>query len=436
MARLRREHLMVAQEMVARDVPVRQVARDLGVDESTVRYHLAKSAEAPDGRRDRPSVLGAWHDRVTAVLARFGDPRVGGDSDTRVEAAVVHGVLRREFDFTGSYQAVRRHLARTYPALPVRAVRRVETPPGVQAQHDWFDTMVRVAGVLTPIHGLLGTLSHARARFVWVSPVMDQLAWQSGHVALFRRYGGVPLWVRVDNLKTAVASGAGPTAVLTPAFATFARTCGFTIDPCRAATGSDKGKIERRVRAARVDFADLFVAEWPDLAALQHALDQRSAECHQTRQCPITGTSIAAAHAAERVLLQALPTLDELFDCVVARRVSRDCLVSFEGRRYSVPFAWVGRTVEVRGTTQHVVVWGDGRALARHPRGTAQRLLLQPAHFEGPDTPTVLAPTPLGRRAQLQLAALPHATILPTPAAIARPMAQYTRLLAPWIGEA
>lgn len=436
MARLRREHLMVAQEMVARDVPVRQVARDLGVDESTVRYHLAKVAEAPDGRRDRPSVLDGWQDRVNAVLTRFGDPRVDGDSDVRVEAVVVHGVLRREFGFTGSYQAVRRHLARTYPALPVRAVRRVETPPGVQAQHDWFDTMVRVAGVLTPIHGLLGTLSHARARFVWLSPVMDQLAWQSGHVALFRRYGGVPLWVRIDNLKTAVASGAGPTAVLTPAFETFARTCGFTIDPCRAATGSDKGKIERRVRAARVDFADLFVAEWPDITVLQDALDQRSLECHQTRQCPITGTSIADAHAAERGLLQPLPTLDELFDCVVARRVSRDCLVSFEGRRYSVPFAWIGRTVEVRGTTQDVVVWGEGRALARHPRGTARRLLLQTAHFEGPNTPTILAPTPLGRRAQLQLVVVPHATVLPTPAAITRPMAQYTRLLAPWIGEA
>ena len=30
MARLGQEHLMVMREMVARDVPVRQVARDLG----------------------------------------------------------------------------------------------------------------------------------------------------------------------------------------------------------------------------------------------------------------------------------------------------------------------------------------------------------------------------------------------------------------------
>lgn len=37
MARLRRDELMVAQQMIARQVPVRQVARQLGVDESSLR---------------------------------------------------------------------------------------------------------------------------------------------------------------------------------------------------------------------------------------------------------------------------------------------------------------------------------------------------------------------------------------------------------------
>ncbi|WP_310569337.1 IS21 family transposase [Gemmatimonas sp.] len=435
MARLRKDHLMVVRAMVARDVPVRQVARDLGVDESTLRYHLARGESAPDGRRDRKSILDGWQERIAAVLDRFADPRVGGDAVDRVEVSVVHGVLRREFGFTGSYQSVRRHLERHYPASAVRAMRRVETPPGVQAQHDWFDVAVRIAGTVRPLHGLIGTLSHSRARFVWMSPVMHQLAWQSGHVAIFTRYGGVPLWVRIDNLKTAVASGAGPTAVLTPAFATFARTCGFAVDPCRAATGSDKGKTERSVRTARTDFADLFVHAWPDLPHLQAALDERSAECHATRRCPITGTLIADAHAAEQRLLQTLPTFDELFDCVVARRVSRDCLVSFEGRRYSVPFAWVGRTVEVRGTTQHVVVWGEGRELARHPRGTTRGLVLEEAHFNGASTTSVLAPTPLGRRAQQQLTAIAQAALLPPPAQLERPVAQYAQLIDRLVGE-
>lgn len=313
-------------------------------------------------------------------------------------------------------------------------MRRVETPPGMQAQHDWFDVVVRLGGTPQPVHGLIGTLSHSRARFVWLSPTMDQLAWQAGHLALFTRYGGVPQWVRVDNCKTAVASGAGPTAIVNPAFATFARTCGFAVDPCRAATGSDKGKVEREVRASRVDLADLFVADWPTLAPLQAAIDDRCAERHATRYCPITGTLIAEALHAEQAQLLRLPTLHELFDCVVARPVSRDCLVSFEGRRYSVPFAWMGRTVEVRGATQHVVVWAEGQELARHPRHTGERLVIDERHYVGASTETIVAPTPYGQRARQQLATVPHAERLPAPDAIARPMTQYTALVAALAG--
>ena len=204
---------------------------------------------------------------------------------------------------------------------------------------------VRIAYTPTPLHGLIGTLSHSRERSVWMSPAMHQRVWQSGHVAIFTRFGGVPPYVRLLNLRTAVGSGAGPSAVLTPAFARFATTCGFGVDPCRAAKASDNSKPVRNVRTARRDFADLFVCDWPDLQQLRSALNERSAECHATRRCPITGTLIVDAHAVERPLT----TLRELFDCAVARHVSRDCFVSFEGRRYSVLFAWIGRTIDVRG---------------------------------------------------------------------------------------
>ena len=252
MAKLRRDQVMVATEMVERGVSVRQVARQLGVAESGLRYRLARAPDAPDGRRDRASVLDGWTERVDAVLARFDDGRVIPEGRGQCPAQTLFDVLRREHGFTGSYQAVRRYLRRRFAAPPVQAVRRVETPPGVQAQHDWFDFESVIAGERQALHGLIGTLAHSRATFVWVSRTMTQLAWQTGHLALFRRYGGVPLWVRIDNLKTGVARGAGGRAIINPAFATFARSCGFAVDPCRARTGSDKGKVERGVRSNQI----------------------------------------------------------------------------------------------------------------------------------------------------------------------------------------
>jgi transposase len=376
--------MMIAKEMVERDVSIRTVAGQLGVDESTLRYRLGRAPDAPDGRRDRGSALDGWTDRVTMILERCGDARVVPGAATRCQAQVVHAVLVREFGFRGSYQAVRRYLKRTYVS-PVQAVRRVETPPGVQAQHDWFESPVVIGGARIALYGLIGTLSHSRATFVWASPTMTQLAWQTGHLALFQRYGGVPLWVRMDNLKTGVASGAGPTAVFNPAFVTFARACGFGLDACRAATGSDKGKTERQVRTRRGAFTDLLLRPWG-----------------------------------------AVPLVHEPFDVVVARRVSRDCLVSFEGRRYSVPFCWVGRVLEIRGTARDVVCFAEGPEVARHARGTAATLVLEPTHYEGPSTSVVRAPTPLGRRARQQLDGLPG---WPAPSAVARPMSAYVALV-------
>jgi transposase len=424
MAKLGRAQVMVAREMVERGVSVRQVARQLGVAESGLRYRLGRAVDAADGRTERPAVCDGWDARVDAVLTRFDDRRVVSQGMGHCRAHTLHDVLRREYGFSGSYQAVRRYLRRRFGTSPVQAVRRVETPPGVQAQHDWFEFDATVAGARQHLYGLIGTLSHSRATFVWVSPTTTQLAWQAGHLALFQRYGGVPLWVRVDNLKTAVAAGAGPTAVLNRTFVAFADLCRFAIDPCRAATGADKGKVERQVRAERVTFADLWLADWPTLEHFQAALDARAVEVQTQRRCPATGTSIADALVAERAVLQAVPAIGEPFDCVVARRVSRDCLVSFEGRRYSVPFAWVGRVVEVRGTARHVVVLGAGSEVARHPRQTAHRLVIESTHYDGAATPTVQAPTPLGHRARRQMAEVPG-----VPSAIGRSLAAYVALV-------
>jgi len=133
-------------------------------------------------------------------------------------------------------------------------------------------------------------------------------------------------------------------------------------------------------------------------------------------------------------VLQPVPTMAEPFDLVVTRRVSRDCLVSFEGRRYSVPFAWVGRHVDVWGTHAHVVIRGVGEELARHARGTAARLLIDTEHYEGASTDRVERPTPLGYRAQLQLAGLSSASrhaLLLTPGRdqIIRPLQDYVELV-------
>lgn len=398
---------MVADAMVSRGSSIRSLAKQLGVTEGALRYRLGKRVrgEAEDGRARKATAVDGFEEAIEAILERGDDARITGRGRP-MQARVVYDQLVRDHGFAGGYRSVVRHLHRRYGVPAVRALRRVETPPGVQAQHDWFEEPVWIEGRKVPRYFLVGVLSHSRARFCWVSASCDQLAWHTGHVELFRRYGGVPLWVRIDNLKTGVASGAGPTAVLNRLYGWFARQLGFEIDPCRAGMGSDKGKAERSVRIFRAGYGDLLRRQWSGDGALQAALDERSGQLMRRHSCPVRGTSAAEAWEAEKPLLQPLTEVGEIFDLVVSRPVSRDCLVSFEGRRYSVPFACMGRRVEVFGTAGDVVIRAGGEEVARHPRGTESRLLLDPAHYEGESTERVIRPTPLGTRARLQVEGL------------------------------
>jgi len=161
-------------------------------------------------------------------------------------------------------------------------------------------------------------------------------------------------------------------------------------------TSSAKGKVERRIRQQRSG-CNPYTRYWNDLAELQAWTDERVSQHWQRRTCPATGTSVAEAHRAELSALMPLPVLPEPFDVVVTRRVNLDCTVAFESRTYSVAFAFVGQQVEVRGCHGSVQILAGASIVAVHPRGTKERILLNPQHFEGPATDGVLPPQPLGK---------------------------------------
>jgi len=127
--------------------------------------------------------------------------------------------------------------------------------------------------------------------------------------------------------------------------------------------------MARAVRTARSGFADLFVSSWPDMPAQQAALDERTTGWHATCRSPITDSLSSDTWQQEQALL---PTRQELFNCVVVRRVSRDYLVRFDGRRYTVPIVWIGRGVKFRGAAQHLVLLAEGYEIARHTRRTGR----------------------------------------------------------------
>jgi hypothetical protein len=241
-------------------------------------------------------------------------------------------------------------------------------------------------------------LSHSRkAVLVW-SLRMDQLSWHQAHNEALRRLGGVPAVLRIDNLKTGVAQGAGPWGEVNPAYRSYACAVGFHIDACLPRCPQHKGKVENKVRFVRGRLR--LGGAFGDLAGLQRQTDEQLADSDARRVCPATGLSVQQSFEAERRQLRPLGILPEPFDLTATKTVQRDCTVSFEGRCYSVPFLLCGLQVELRGCASVVQVWHQGRVVAEHPRHTQQRLLIDPSHYDGEGDDRVIPPVPLGRMGQ------------------------------------
>jgi len=415
--RLREEEVVTIGVLHERGMSKRAIARQLGVHEHAVRYRLRRLAEgAPDGRSAKSFAAEPWAEAIGHWMRQAGAGR-------GVNLQELYGWLGAEHGYAGSYKAIQRFVRARYPKPKLRVRRRVETPPGAQAQADWatFPGLV-VGDVEAELHAFHLVLSHSRHEAIVWSERQDELAWLAVHNAALTRLGGVPAVVRVDNTKTAIAQGAGPWGVVNERYASYARALRFHVDATRPRAPQEKGKVERRILAHKVGF-DPRRHPWRDIAELQSATDAAVRRSAERRTCPATGTSVWEAFVAERAALQALPALlPEPFDLVAQRRVALDATVQFEGRTYSVPFRFADQGVEVRGCSATVQVWAEGQVVASHARHTRSRILLDPAHYEGPSTERVAAPVPLGRmgRRLQELWALPPER---------RPIEQYAALL-------
>jgi len=396
MAKLTKDDLVTIQNLTERGQSPQAIARLLDVDESTIRYHQRRQADpVPDGRAKPFLVEASGLDAVARRWWSHECARLPAGRSPNATALYDH--LVAEHGFTGSLKSVRKYVAKRLGRPPRRPFRRVEVPPASQVQIDWSEHREVDLGLaeLVTLYVLHLQLGHSRRQVDIACLGCDQLQWQHAHLEGLRRLGGVPATGRIDNLKTGVASGSGAWGVINDAYQAFARDLGFHIDPCPVRLPRAKGKVERGVRTFRA--TDLRSIAPLGLPALQAWLDAQGETRDRQRRCPATGTSVWDAWQAERTLLRPLPAqVAALFDVVVQRRVQRDCLVCFEGRQYSVPYPHVDQAVEVRGTATAVEIRHRGAVIATWPRATAQRLLVDPAHYQAIAGCPVPAPLPLG----------------------------------------
>lgn len=281
---------------------LRKIAQEVGCAVNTVRRHLTVDSLPRYERKKR---------RLTK-LSMFEDYLRERQAAAR-PAWIPATVLQREIaalGYAGGGSQLRAFMHQLKPTLPMDPVVRFETAPGEQMQVDW----VEFRKGRDPLYAFCATLGYSRASFVQFVTDMKVQTLIECHEQAFERFGGIPLHVLYDNMKTVVlerdVSGDGEHR-FHAGFLDYARHCGFVIKLCRPYRAKTKGKVERFNGYLRRSFYVPLVAQLKQAGLTLDAVTANAQVRRWLNECAnarIHGTTqVRPAERLQDERLQAIP---------------------------------------------------------------------------------------------------------------------------------
>ena len=356
---------------------VRALANRHGVHRRTVRQALA-SATPPARKtpiRSSPR-LDPFKDTIDAMLrSDLEAPRKQRHTATRILARLIDEYAATDL----SYSTVRDYVRVRRAEIDVEAGRRVEEAfvpqehaPGEEAEVDFGEVYVILAGVKTKCHMFIYRLSFSGKAVHRVYPTCAQEAFLEGHIDAFETLGGVPTrHIRYDNLTSAVLAvlhGGDRRRKENDRWVLFKSAYGFDSFYCQPgiAGAHEKGGVEGEVGWFRRNH----LTPMPEVGSLDELNDKiRGWEADDdSRRIDGKLATIGVDYAAERNLLAPLPI--DRFDpgLVLHPRVDRSAMITVRMMKYSVPAHLIGRKVRVSLRASHLVVFDGHTLVATHPR--------------------------------------------------------------------
>jgi transposase len=339
------------------------IARDLELDRKTVRSCLRQPAWQP-------------YRREAAASRKLDEHRawlVQRAPQVNYSARILHQELCGQRGFTGCYETVKLAVRPLRAEATVAALtqRRFETGPGEQAQVDWGEITVRFGDQRVKVHILVMTLGYSRRAYAegFLRERMPDLL--CAHENAFAHFGGRCETLLYDRMRTVVVGSTVDDAgkrrpKLNTTFDAFARHWGFTPRLCQPYRAQTKGKVESGVKYVKRNFAP--GRNFHDLEDFNSQLAAWQGDVADQRIHGTTHQRPIDRFVEEAAALVPVAGQGSFLHAMVRERVvADDWLVSLEGNRYSVPFALIGKTVQVVREGGAWVMRYRGRVVAEHP---------------------------------------------------------------------
>jgi transposase len=360
--------------------------------EVTTGFLLAKTPSEPTDKRSG-SGSEAYRELIELELSR-------GRNATGIFQDLVdtHG-------FTGGYQSVKRFVRKLRGTVSPEARVIIETRLGEECQVDYgTGPMVRDpdSGKYRRTRLFVLTMGSSRKCVRLLAFRSSARVWAELHEKAFRRLGGSPRIVVLDNLREGVLSPDFYDPGLNPLYRDVLAHYGVTALPCKVRDPDRKGKVESGV--AHAQKTPLKGKKFESLDEAQAYLDHWEEHWADKRIHGRTKRQVAAMFAEEKPFLQPLPLEPFRYYQYGERTVHLDGCVEVEAAYYGAPPGWIGRQVHVQWDSMFVRLLDPrtGELLREHlsgkrgghrirdadrPRRTPLKLLqlLARAHKAGPN---------------------------------------------------
>jgi hypothetical protein len=255
------------------------------------------------------------------------------------------------------------------------------TAPGEEAQVDYgTGPMVRDpdTGKYRRTRLFVLTLGFSRKCVRLLSFQSSSRIWAELHETAFRRLGGTPRVIVLDNLREGVATPDLYDASINPLYRDLLTHYGAVPLACRIQDPDRKGKVESGVGHAQK--TPLKGQRFESMAEAQAYLDRWEERWADTRIHGTTKRQVSAMFAEEKPSLQALPLEPFRYYQYGERTVHPDGCVEVEAAYYSAPPGWIGRRIRVQWDAMFVRLLdpGTGQLLREHLRQERGRHRIQP----------------------------------------------------------
>ena len=323
-----------------------ELARRLNCDPRTIdRYLKIESGELipKKSKRVYESVLDDYKSIIIDKVDTYG-----------VTAMAAYKFIQKK-GYKGKYATVAAFVKYHKDDEVSKATIRFETAPGLQAQVDWKEelTMISKYGEVFKVNIFLMVLGYSRMKYLCLTTNRNQDTLFLCMIEAFKYFEGIPHEILFDNMKTVIdrSKSTFSNVEFNKTFKHFAEDSGFKPIACRAYRPQTKGKAE--ALAKLTNRLVVYNEEFGDYAELEKIVRGFNEEINHEVSQAINEMPVFRFNK-EKEYLKSFPSMDMLLSyisCEKVYTVSKESMIKYDGKKYSVPTKYIGKKLNITETS-------------------------------------------------------------------------------------